>query len=311
LEKKKLSNRAVILGAAGFIGINLSHTLAAQGWEVICFDHITSPNWPLSAKIIVGDFEKMPAALLESMEDATVFHLISSCRPSATTEKAADEVAYDLISTINYLELCRDRALRWVFISSGGTVYGHTEENALLESAGTQPICTYGLVKLSIEQYFSLYKKIHNIDYVVVRLANPYGPWQRPLIGQGLVATLIYKALNGESIEVWGSGENVRDYIYIDDAIEGILAAAQNGQSGEIYNVGTGKGTSINELIGMMREALSLEITFNYAEARNVDVKRNVLDNKKLSRRTGWKPVVNFDVGVQRSADWIKTKFKQ
>jgi UDP-glucose 4-epimerase len=309
LIKKKLYNRAIILGAAGFIGINLSRALSAQGWEVICFDQTASAHWPSAAKVIIGDFEQMPAGLLEIMEDATVFHLISSCRPSSATETAAREVSYDLISTIKYLELCRKRQLRWVFISSGGTVYGHTDAKAILETANTQPICTYGLVKLSIEQYYSLYHKAHNVDYVVVRLSNPYGPWQRPLTGQGLVATLIYRALNGEAIDVWGTGENVRDYIYIDDAIEGILSVANDGQSGEIYNVGTGVGTSINELIGLMREVLDLKIAVNYVDARNIDVKRNVLAITRLSQYTGWKPKINFENGVQRSADWIRTRF--
>jgi UDP-glucose 4-epimerase len=298
--------KAVILGSAGFIGINLAHALTARGFDLICFDRAISPHWPASARHMAGEFAAMPTDLMNVLDEALVFHLISSCRPSASTAEAANEVNYDLTTTIRYLESCKSRALRWVFVSSGGTVYGHNDEQRINETAQTHPICSYGVVKLAIEQYFSLYRHLHNTDYVVARLANPYGPWQRPLSGQGLIATLIYKALKNDPIEVWGSGENVRDYIYISDAVEGLIAAAA-AESGNIYNVGTGIGTSITELTQIISAVLNIQIQTDYRESRSVDVKRNVLNADKLLKVSSWKPANDLTAGILKTAAWIKS----
>lgn len=299
--------KAVILGASGFIGINLAHALVRQGWQVVCFARTASPHWPAEVQQILGEFADLPAALLEQLNQAVVYHLISSGRPSTRTASAAQEVTIDLGTTLRYFEHCRTRDLRWVYVSSGGTVYGHTEDALLSESAPTHPICSYGVVKLAIEQYLSLYRKLHGIDYVVVRLANPYGAWQRPLTGQGLVATLIYKALKGEPIEVWGSGENVRDYIYIDDAVAGLMAAADHGQAGEIYNLSTGIGTSINQLIALIGATLKIQVGVRHAPARSVDVERNVLDSSKLLSASGWRSKTTLAAGVVETAAWLAT----
>ena len=306
---RKPYKKAIILGAGGFVGINLSHILATKGFDLVCFDRSASPHWPISAKHIIGDFYSMPVELLGSLDQAVVFHLISSCRPSANTTNAAEEVGNDLVTTIRYLEECKYRELRWVFVSSGGTVYGHSDSNQLDETMPTNPICSYGVVKLAIEQYFSLYRKLHNIDYVVARMGNPFGPWQQPLTGQGLVAALIYKALNGDQIDVWGDGENVRDYIYISDAVDGLLAAACSGKSGEIYNIGTGIGKSINELIQIIRDTLKIQVKTRYTEARSVDVKKNILNAKKLFLDTGWRPKISIQLGANLTTDWLKDNF--
>jgi len=300
-------NKAVILGASGFIGINLAHALVRQGRQVVCFARSASPHWPDGAQQVIGEFADLPQELLAHLDQATVYHLIASGRPSPSTAGAAQEAVTDLGTTLRYLEHCRGRDLRWVYVSSGGTVYGHSDEPLLAELAPNHPICSYGVVKLAIEQYLALYRRLHGTDYVVVRLANPYGAWQRPLTGQGLVATLLYKVLTGEAIEIWGTGDNVRDYIYIDDAVAGLLAAAEHGEAGETYNLGTGIGTSINQLIALIEQTLAIDVSVSYATARAVDVERNVLQAEKLSAQSGWQPQTDLVEGLLRTAAWIRT----
>lgn len=306
MASPKTYKRAIILGAAGFIGINLANSLDEQGYELICFDRKPSPQWPEGTQAIIGDFANLPAELLEALDNALVFHLISSCRPSPSTAQAAEEINLDLISTLRYLEATKTRNLRWVFLSSGGTVYGQQESDCIAETNPTAPICSYGLVKVTIEKYFALYRTLHNVDYVIARLANPYGPWQDPLRGQGIIAALIYKALKGESIEIWGDGSNIRDYIYIADAIQGILATATSGKSGEIYNIGATIGLSINQLIETVGRTLGKELMVNYSTARSADVKRNVLDTKKITTHTDWKPLTLVECGIPLTAFWIE-----
>jgi len=298
--------KAVILGAAGFIGINLANLLSEHGYQLICFDRKPSPHWPKNAKAIIGDFANMPIDLVEALDNAIVFHLISSCRPSPNTALASQEVNYDLATTLRYLEATRMRSLRWVFLSSGGTVYGQQDVEFIPETSPTDPICSYGLVKVTMEKYFALYGRVHNIDYVITRLANPYGPWQHPLQGQGIVAALTYKALKGDTIEIWGDGSNVRDYIYISDAVQGILTATLFGGRGEIYNIGTSKGHSITQLIELIQKILEKELKINYTTERAVDLKRNVLDIKKITTHTSWRPLTAMHRGITTTLSWIE-----
>lgn len=298
--------KAVILGAAGFIGTTLARTLAAQTFDLICFDRVISPQWPKASKVIIGDFAAMPAELLSELNGAVVFHLIGTTSPSPNTAQTIGEINHDLSASVRYLEATKNRQLRWVFLSSGGTVYGPTDDRTISEISQTNPICSYGLVKLTIERYFSLYRKLYDTDYVVVRLSNPYGPGQSPLKGQGLVAALVHKALHGQTAEIWGDGENVRDYIYIADASEGIVAAARAGESGETYNIGTARGLSINQLVEIIGDTLNMPIPVKYSAARAIDVRRNVLDFSKLSSRAGWAPATALPDGIKLTAAWQK-----
>ncbi len=297
--------KAVILGAAGFIGINLSHALARQGVRLVCFDRIISPHWPEAATPVIGDFGHLPQALLKQLDHAMVFHLVSSSRPQPSTAEAAGEVGRDLVTTIQYLEATRERDIRWIFFSSGGTVYGQNDDMTIRESQPTHPICSYGVVKLAMEKYFALYRRLHGIDYVTVRLANPYGPWQHPLKGQGIIAAMLYRAMKGETIEIWGDGSKVRDYIYIGDAVKGVLSAAGAGRSGETYNIGTSRGMSINQLVDVIAGVQGTAPKVRYTAERSVDVARNVLSIEKLFTHTGWRPKTEIDDGIAMTADWL------
>lgn len=305
MKNSSQHKRGVILGAGGFIGINLAFALAANGYEVVCFDRQINSHWPSQAKTVTGDFASLPSELLAELQDATVFDLVSSCRPSQHTDQAADEVLADVATTVRYLEQTRGRSIKWVFVSSGGTVYGPTAACPTTEEAPTQPICSYGLVKLTIEKYFDLYRKMHQTDYVVARVSNPYGPWQHPMRGQGVIAALVLKALTQQKIEIWGDGENIRDYLYIDDTTRALITLAETGHSGEIYNVSSGSGTTINELIGMIGTVVGERISANYAAARISDVRMSILDNSKISAHTGWAAKVGLQEGIKATAQWI------
>lgn len=297
--------KAVVLGAGGFIGINLVNALVERGFRVVCFDRVASPHWPREVTSVVGEFVQMPAALLDHLDDAIVFHLVSSCKPSSGTADAQNEVTADLVTTIRYLDATVGRPLRWVFLSSGGTVYGHSLEDRIREDHPTNPICTYGAVKLAIEKYFGIYGTLHGLDHVVVRLGNPYGPWQYPGRGQGLIANLVAKTGRGEAIEIWGDGEQIRDYIYIRDAVEGVLAVATGAPSGSVLNVGTGRGLSINDLVVAIQRELNLRSAIRRVSARSIDVKRNVLDCSAAKRLLGWESSTPMSAGLQHVQAWI------
>lgn len=300
-------DRAVVLGAGGFIGLNLVTCLVDQGYDVTCFDHFDNPNWPSNVTRVIGDFKDYPVDLIQAMDKSLVFHLVNSCRPNNNTIAAAKEVLDDIATTVHYLEISKKLNTRWVFVSSGGTVYGQAKINLpIKETASTEPICSYGVVKLTMERYFALYKKLHATDYVIARVANPYGPWQNPQKGQGIIAALIYKATARQAVEIWGDGENVRDYLYITDLTSNLLEVAELGECGEIYNIGSQIGLSINQLVTSISETLNLVIDVNRIPARNSDVRYNVLDVGKLSNLTKIQPSVSLKEGILSTAQWQK-----
>lgn len=299
-ERKK----AVILGASGFIGINLARRLAQKGFELTCFARHASDSWPAGSRFVLGDIAAPSRQLLDAMDGAVVFHLASSTRPTAATDKAVVEIEANLIATVRLLEATKDLDCRWVFSSSGGTVYGQTDALQICEEHTNLPISSYGTVKLAIERYFSLYRALHGTDCVIARISNPFGPYQSAAKGQGLIAALFDRIASGRPVEVWGDGENVRDYVYIDDVTGALTLLGQRGRAGEVYNVGSGLGTTVNELVAKISTILGVPARLVYAPARGVDVRRNVLDIGKIERELGWHPAYALDEGVVLTHRW-------
>jgi len=195
---------------------------------------------------------------------------------------------------------------RWIFASSGGTVYGQPVTEMIAEDHPTDPISSYGVAKLAIEKYFQLYRTIHGTDYVVARMSNPFGPFQLPTTGQGLIATLFDRIARNVPVEIWGDGDSVRDYVYIDDVVEGLIAIATRGRAGRIYNVGSGVGTSINELVPRISARLGVPARLVYAPPRGIDVSRNVLDVGRMERELAWRPGYTLDDGLAETHEWLE-----
>ena len=222
--------RVIILGAAGFIGTNLSLSLSkAKDLELTLVDRSseyfnTIKSLNIKANIIVSDFSENTDfdSMLRGQE--VVYHLVSTTVPTTSNQHITEELKANVIFTSNMLDACvRVGIKKVVFISSGGTVYGKEENCPLKENTATNPITSYGVQKVTIEKLLYLYHYLYHLDYRVIRLANPYGPYQRPNGILGAVTTFTYKALINEPITVFGDGSVVRDFIYIDDAIRGII----------------------------------------------------------------------------------------
>ncbi|WP_189434612.1 MULTISPECIES: NAD-dependent epimerase/dehydratase family protein [unclassified Mesorhizobium] len=294
----------MILGASGFIGVNLARRLAEIGVDLTCFARGVSDYWPIGSRVILGDLVSPPPELLEAMKGAVVFHLMSSTRPTPATGEAVAEIATNLMATVGLLEATKDMDCRWVFSSSGGTVYGQTDAARITEEHPNIPISSYGTVKLAIERYFSLYHTLHGLDFVTARISNPFGPYQLAAGGQGLVAALFDRIAGGRPVEIWGDGENIRDYVYIDDVTEALILLGQRGRAGAIYNVGSGLGSTVNELVAKISTILGVRAEVVYTPSRGIDVRRNVLDINKIEHELGWRPAYTLDEGVVLTHRW-------
>jgi UDP-glucose 4-epimerase len=297
----------LVLGGAGFIGSHLAEALLQAGHRVRIFDRPHLDRLPAflqrgEFEVFTGDFLN-PRALGAALEGSEiVFHLVSTTLPKTSNDNPVYDMESNVVGTLRLLELCREQRVRKVvFTSSGGTVYGVPRAVPIDEGHPTDPICSYGIHKLSIEKHLQLQRRLHGLDYCVLRPSNLYGPRQRLDVAQGAVAVFLDRALRGQPIQVWGDGSVVRDYLYVGDAAEALVRAAAFDGEPRLFNIGSGVGTSLTQLIGEIEGLLGRPVPVEYAPARPLDVPANVLDASLARRHLGWTPRTSLAEGLRRT----------
>ena len=309
--------KILLLGAAGFIGTNLTIELAKRTEDEITlvdrsksfFKPIVSMNLKnvrsLEADLTVDmDFD----SILKGQE--VVYHLVSTTVPTTSNQHISQELISNVVFSANLFEACiRCGVKKVVFISSGGTVYGKEVGCPLKEKTATNPISSYGVLKITIEKLLYLYRYMYGLDYRIIRLANPYGPYQRPNGVLGAVTTFTYKALKGDEIAVYGDGSVVRDFIYIDDAIRAIMKIVEGENKHRIFNLGCGYGTSIKQVLETIEKALGIKLTVSYLEGRKVDVPVNYLDISRYEKYYGALNPISLEEGIRKTADFMKNEY--
>lgn len=303
----------ILLGAAGFIGTNLVIALTKNQENRIIVvdrnrayfssvDNMKLPNVSFVESDLTMDTDYNE--LLKNQD--VVYHLISTTVPTTSNQHIAEELKANVVLSANLFEACvNQKVQKVVFISSGGTVYGKEASCPLPEETPTNPISSYGVQKVTIEKLLYLYYYMYGLDYRIIRLANPYGPYQRPNGVLGAVTTFTYKALKGEEISVYGDGSVIRDFIFIDDAIRGILSIV-NGADHRTFNLGCGYGTSIKQVLEAIEKALDLKLNVKYTEARIVDVPINYLDISRYEKSYGKLNPMCLEEGIRRTAEFMK-----
>ncbi len=301
----------LVLGAAGFIGTNLTLRLLHEKKKLFLFERAEAVFAPKvqcaieqnEALLISGSFLeniwRNKLSLLREVD--TVYHLISTTCPANSNRNTAMEIEENLISTIRFLDACVEAKVpKVVFLSSGGTVYGKEHTGVCREEEEAFPITAYGVQKLGIEKVLYLYHHMYGLDYRIVRLSNPYGPYQRPDGVQGAVTTFAWRALHGKPIEVYGDGSVVRDYIYIEDAIDGILKIAGEQGNFKLYNLGSGKGHSLKEVLQVIDNVVDNMPQIIYKSGRSVDVPVNVLDISRFRQDFGCFEPIALEEGIKK-----------
>ena len=308
IMENKGSRRCLVLGGCGFLGSVIVRNLVSKGWHVRVFDKEGVDTSRLSSvlssvELMSGDFMNL-GDLSRALEDMpNVMHSIGTTIPQSSMNDIHFDIETNLLPTLRLLELMRSRpGQRLVYASSGGTVYGIAPQSLpIQESAVTDPISSYGISKLSIEKYIRLFGYNYGLPYAILRFANPYGESQYTGRPQGAVGVFLHKIMLGEEIAIWGDGSVVRDYIYEEDvalAVEAVMNSPQIPSG--IYNVGTGSGTSLNELLDIIRRESGKNCRVNYDPSRSFDVPYNVLDISKITRETGWTPRYSLGAGVRK-----------
>ncbi len=241
----------------------------------------------------------------QSVKDACkladqIINLSSNSVPQSSNKDPKSDLQVNLIGALNILDAAKDsKGKNVIMISSGGTVYGKPQALPINENHPTQPICSYGITKLAIEKYLYLYKKIHNINGLALRISNPYGGAQRINHQQGVIPNFLQKSIKNEVIQIWGDGNIVRDFIYISDVIDAIISALNYTGDDHVINIGSGHGYSLLEIIKLIEIISEKKVAYTTSSQRISDVDINILDIKKAKLLLNWEPKITIKEGLK------------
>jgi len=298
----------LVLGGTGFIGSHLVEELIAHHHRVRVFSrkaNQTENPFP-GVEYYSGDFAD-PFAVAEAMQDIdAVAHLVSTTLPATSNLDPIADIQSNLTNSVHLLQTMQATNVKKIlYISSGGTVYGPTGNLPIDENTPLQPICSYGIVKAAIENYLRMFQKLYDLSPVILRVANPYGPRQGHLGTQGVIATFFDRITKQETINIWGDGGTIRDYIHVADVARACRLALETDTS-TCVNIASGIGYSLNDIIRQIEITLAKTAQVQYSDARKFDVDKIILDITKARDILGWKAEITLQQGLQQYWQWLK-----
>jgi len=312
-----VSRRVLVSGGAGFIGSHVVEAFLAAGDTVTALDNLSSgrrENLPRGVRLVEADVRAPEARRLLAEGGFTVL-----CHHAAQMDvrRSVTDPVYDaevnVLGLLNLLEGAREGGVRRVvFASSGGTVYGEGARLPIPETAPKLPASPYGTAKLTSEYYLATFAQLYGIEAASLRYSNVYGPRQNPHGEAGVVAIFGKRLLAGESVTVFGDGEQTRDMVFVKDVAAANVAAAAaslpplRDLDARAYNIGTGVETSVNRLVALMETAAGRRGDVQRAPARAGELLRNALDPAKAGRELGWTPGTSLADGLAATIRWIK-----
>jgi UDP-glucose 4-epimerase len=298
----------LITGGAGFLGRHLLSDLLNKGFSIRCFDRV-KPSWITSdIEFIEGDFTSSHILAPAIKDIDVIIHLASTTLPKTSNDDPQFDAISNLAGTIGLLDLAVEhRVKRIIFISSGGTVYGNPSVFPTPESHSTNPLCSYGIIKLAIEKYLRMYSALYGLKSCSLRVSNLYGEYQRIDTNQGAIAVFCHKALHREPIDIWGDGTVVRDFLYVKDSLEAITKAMLSDCSGTEINIGFGQSASLNQVIACIESLLGRKMACRYFPERPFDIHEVCLDISEAKQKLDWEPSTSLQDGIRLMIDWIKT----
>jgi UDP-glucose 4-epimerase len=301
--------RVLVTGGNGFIGSHLVDRLAKRDLDVAVLDlnERRYDSLPSQVHFIKGDINQAYLVREAIYGVDVVFHLTWTTIHEIANQDPAGDVTANLIPTIHLLEACRNAGVRRIiFASSGGTVYGRAQAWPIPETHPQNPVNGYGITKLAVEKYLYMFRHLYGLDYAVFRPSVPYGPRQNPLAGQGAVTVFLYRVARGLPITIWGDGSVTRDYFYVSDLVEALIAGAERElREQRIFNIGGGEEVSLIQLLNMVEDVVGKRADVEYAPARRFDAPRIVLDTWLARQELGWQPKVSLVDGLVQTWKWM------
>jgi UDP-glucose 4-epimerase len=302
--------RAIVTGGAGFIGSQVSDALLARGAEVHVVDDLSSGSREnVNDGVVLHELDIRADSLTDlaaELQPELVFHLAAQADVGTSIEHPVFDAEVNVVGTIHVLEAARSVGARIVFASTGGAIYGECERPAREEDE-RRPLSPYGASKLAGEEYLATWNRLYGTSHVACRLANVYGPRQRSSLEGGVVAVFLDRLRAGQDAEIFGDGNQTRDFVYVGDVVEALLAAASAPTTG-VFNVGSGTETSILELHRLCAETAGVEQQPRFAPERLGHLRHSLLDPSRAERELGWRAKTTVADGLAKTWDWVQAR---
>jgi UDP-glucose 4-epimerase len=307
-----------VTGGAGFIGSHMCDRLLAEGHRVVAVDDLSTGRIANLAEARGYGHEftffNMDIradgllSLFERHQPEVVLHIAAQPAVSTSMEQPVFDASVNVMGSLNILECSRRSGVRKVvYAASGGTLYGDPRKLPVKETSlgGSRPVSPYGISKKVVVEYLAFYERYHGVEWTALALANVYGPRQDPTGEAGVIAIFASEMLAGRSPQIFGDGNQTRDYVFVDDVVHAFALACDRG-AGRLVNVGTGVETSVNGLYRMLAEITGWDGPPEVGPPRPGDLRRNVLDNQLASEVLGWRPWTHLEDGLGETVAFMK-----
>ncbi len=301
-----------VFGASGFIGSSLVKSLCNQNVLINTISQSSEIPGVIPTSHLRNfklNLENAQAWPDEIFDVDTIYYLISPTTPSSGQKNLLEDISLNLKEGVRLFERIKNPKTHLIFASSGGTIYGSTDDRPAIESHPTNPICGYGIIKLTLEKYIQMITREGRFKSSILRIANPYGPWNFSKVPFGVINVFINNLATSKPITLMGARTSQRDYIYINDLVE-ILNLVRNNPNAEndLFNVGTGNGTTLLDIISQLQRIHDFE--FTEVASRSFDLAHNILDISKIKSKLGWTPKTKLEEGIAATYQWRITQDK-
>lgn len=298
-----MAERSLVIGANGFLGSSLVDELVRRGHDVTAFDRFSRESvLPREVTRVAGDFLDPAAVSAVVAGHDHVFHFLSTTTPASADGDPVRDARENVLPSIHLLEACVSSGVRKVyFASTGGAIYGDHGSAAMSETMRPQPVSPYAIGKLAIEGYLSYFSRKHGLQSASYRISNPYGPRQLAGRSHGVIPTFLRHVREGRPVEVFGDGSSVRDYVHVDDAIRMVVDTVGRETAHDTYNIGSGVGTSLADLLGVVERVTGSAPAVEYRPEPTTFVHRSVLDTTRYAAEFGAVRLRSLEEGVRET----------
>lgn len=304
--------KILAVGGAGFIGSHLVDALIKNRHQVVVLDNLSSgqkENINPKATFYKADLQnfKRVESIFKKEKPEAIFHLAAQIDVRRSVEDPIYDAEINILSSLNLICLAQKyKVKKFIFSSSGGAIYGETEDRPTKESHSECPLSPYGIGKLAIDKYLEYFYQVHGLKYVLLRYANVYGPRQNHRGEAGVVAIFINKMLSGEQPMINGDGKQTRDYVFVDDVVQANVLALRNLNTVGTYNIGTGLETNVNELFQAINQHFDNRFREKHGPGKLGEQRTSSLDARKARQELGWNPTTQLTKGIQTTVMWFQ-----